>query len=106
MVVHDPVFLFYNDLGEEEQQHWASKLHLQSFISVRKPQTYEGHKYHPLTYLFCTNDQGMPLEVQKGMAEKSGIEYDSETCDAGHSPWLSRPEVVLGLIKKAAGESH
>ena len=103
-IVHDGARLFYNDLPEQEQKHWASKLHPQAVASFHKPLTYEGHKHHPATYLLCTDDQMLPLEIQKAFISSSGIEIATESCDAGHSPWLSQPNVVLDVIKKVAGE--
>ena len=99
----DTARVFYNDLPAEEANHWISKLNLQSLASFVKPSTGEDHKYHPAAYLFCTNDQAIPLEFQKKFASELNGEVLTETCDAGHSPFASQPDVVFGFIERISG---
>lgn len=37
-------------------------------------------------------------------ARAAGADITVERCKAGHSPFLSMPEVVVGLVRRAAGE--
>lgn len=91
---------FYSDLPEAEQEFWVSKLNRQSVLSSSKPLNYEGYKYHPATYLFCTKDMTLPLEAQKTLVEGLGVQVRHEFCDSGHSPFLTQPSKVLDLIEQ------
>ncbi len=98
-VVENPQLRFYHDLDKEGQQHWASELRSCPTVSHYAPLTYEAYKFHPVTYLFCEQDQMLPLFVQKLMVAGSGIEFNSESCTASHSPFLSQPTVVLRVVR-------
>lgn len=52
-------------------------------------------------FLCCAQDQVIPLEVQRQIAEMAGAEM--ETCDAGHMVILSQPERVVEFVREAAG---
>ena len=39
-----------------------------------------------------------------GSVCKNGKMDTEVVCDSGHSPWLTRVEDVVGLIRKAAGD--
>lgn len=99
----DPQRRFYNDLSASEQQHWASEM-LKSPASTQYTAiTHVAYLYHPVTYLFCENDQALPIELQRMMVEKvrsMGVQIEEESCKAGHSPYLSMPETVLEIASR------
>lgn len=102
-VMLEPARRFYNDLSKEEQDHWVSELKPCPAVAQTTPITQTAYLYHPVTYLFCENDQALPLAVQQSMvqkAEEKGVTIHKETCTAGHSPFLSQPEAVLNVAKK------
>jgi pimeloyl-ACP methyl ester carboxylesterase len=98
----DPEHRFYNDLPPDEQKHWTSELLKCPAKTQTTPITHAAYLYHPVTYLFCENDQAIPLFIQQSMVKKieetTGIAIQKETCDAGHSPFLSQPETLLKLV--------
>jgi hypothetical protein len=98
----EPGNRFYNDLSPDEQKHWISELVRCPTSTQVTPLTYEAFLYHPVTYLFCENDQGLPIFLQQAMVksieEQKGISIKRETCDSGHSPFLSQPETILKLV--------
>lgn len=97
----DPAPLFYHDLPEVEQKHWVSHLKPHPSVSQHSPLTYTAYKHHPVSYLYCTDDQAIPYELQKEMVRDSGIGVvDEHTCSASHSPFLSQPEAVLQVVQK------
>ena len=103
MTMVDPALRFYNDLPPPEQQHWISELLKSPRITNYTAVSHIAYLYHPVTYLFCENDQALPLEVQNMMVETIrglGVKIDVETCKAGHSPFLSMPEQVLEVVRK------
>lgn len=103
----EPEQRFYNDLPKEEQDHWTSELKPCPAIAQLTPITHAAYLHHPVTYLFCEKDEALPLSVQQMMVQKvsegTGITVETETCTAGHSPFLSKPEIDLNLIRKVTG---
>jgi len=90
---------FYNDLSSAEADHWVSLLKPHPAIAQMTELTNEGFRYVPCTYLYCENDGGLPIFVQKDMVEKIGVEVEEVTCAAGHSPYLSMPEKVAEVVE-------
>lgn len=100
----DPAHRLYNDMLSPEQAHWLSQLKPHCASAQLTPLTRAAYRYIPTWYLLCENDQALPLEVQKMMIKETGVEIRTESCSAGHSPYLSQPEVVVGLLNKVARE--
>jgi pimeloyl-ACP methyl ester carboxylesterase len=93
----------YNDLSKADRKHWVTELKPHPASAQLTPLTYLAYKHHPVTYLFCTDDQALPYGVQKTMvenAQEAGLEVQTETFNTSHSPFLSQPEIVLGAIEK------
>lgn len=103
-MILDPQRRFYHDLPPDEQAHWTSELIKCPAVAQLTPLTHTAYLYHPVTYLFCEDDQGLPLFLQQEMVKKveesTGITIKKQTCNAGHSPFLSQPETLLQLVKK------
>ena len=96
----EPERRFYNDLSPQAQDHWVSELRRHPYIAKMTPVTYVAYRYHPVTYLYCEDDEAIPLELQKMMVAGSGLDFQTESCTAGHSPFLSQPETVLGVVNR------
>ncbi|KAI4106269.1 MAG: hypothetical protein L6R37_002251 [Teloschistes peruensis] len=62
----------------------------------------------PLTYLICSNDQGIPEHLQKRMIAKTtdagGAKWRVWKCDAGHNPVASQPGTLCHVLRRIAGE--
>lgn len=101
--MEEPERHFYNDLSQREKDHWVSELRRHSAIALMTPLTYVAYRYHPVTYLYCENDEAIPLELQKKMVASSGLKFQIESCTAGHSPFLSQRETVLNVVEKMTG---
>ena len=97
----EPGRRFYNDLSPEEQEKWVRELRPQPAVAQQTPITYVSYQHYPVTYLFCEKDEALPFEVQKMMVGANGPHFKTETCTAGHSPFLSQPEAVLRTVQKA-----
>ena len=100
-----PEKIFYNDLDEKTAKEWTAKLRVMSHEVFSSEVTYAGWKHVPATYLYCEQDNAIPLFAQKGMVENSGVEWRTESFDASHSPFLSIPDKVVEAIRRAAGET-
>lgn len=100
----EPERRFYNDLPKEEQDLWVAELKPCPAIAQMTPITHAAYLHHPTTYLFCENDEALPIEVQKMMVDrvrqKEKINIDVDICTAGHSPFLSQPRAILQLVER------
>ena len=98
--MEDPSYRFYNDLSPEDQEKYTSLLTTVPTATQFAKTSYAAYKYYPCTYLFCENDQALPLYVQQMMVEVNGGQsMKTQSCDAGHSPYLSRTDLVLRLLE-------
>ena len=52
----------------------------------------------PTTYVVCERDNAIPVFAQEAMAARAGR---VERLDAGHSPFLSRPDELAEIILSA-----
>ena len=100
----DPAHHFYSDVLPAEQAHWISQLKPRCAAAQLTPLTRAVYRYVSTWYLLWENDQALPLEVQEMMIKGSGVEIRTESCSAGRSPYLSQPQVVVGLLRTVAGE--
>ncbi|KAL9615976.1 MAG: hypothetical protein Q9160_009100 [Pyrenula sp. 1 TL-2023] len=101
----EPDKKFYQDLADDEQQHWVSELIECPAIAQLTRITQAAYQDHPSTYLFCETDQALPIQVQQMMvqkAEEAGVSFQKETCTASHSPFLSQPDAILNAVQKIA----
>ena len=97
----NPERLFYHDLPPEQQKYWASQLKPQTAIAQKTPLTQVAYLDIPVSYLYCTDDQALPIAVQEAMVKQSGVKVQEFSCDAGHSPFLSQPDVFVDCIMKS-----
>jgi pimeloyl-ACP methyl ester carboxylesterase len=105
-----PGYYFYNDMSNSEATHWAELLRPQSWVAVTDGVvSYEPYAEIPAHYLFCSRDQALSIEGQKGMVAqaeaKSGKAFRTEELDCSHSPFLSLPEETAEFLRRSAGES-
>lgn len=101
----DPHYAFYNDVPKDVQDKWAARLKPHSFGVFSSPQTYEAWRDVPSSYIYCTQDNAIPITDQKMMVEKTaqGVDIKTVELDASHSPFLSMPETlaktIIGLVE-------
>ena len=99
----DPIPSLFNDFPADEAEKYAKALSWQPSTYVESIHIeYGAWKDIPSVYLYCTQDQAIPLEFQHQLAAMAGAE--TESCDAGHMVTLSQPERVVEFVKKAAAE--
>lgn len=96
-----PRDIFYNDLDDETAEHWIKKLQVHSWPTLSSKLTYAAYQHVPSAYLLCDADKAIPIQVQEGMASS----MTTERCSAGHSPFLSQPELTTAFIRRQAGEA-
>jgi hypothetical protein len=99
-MIQDADKLFYNDLSKEDQEHWLSELAPVPIATQLATLSYAAYQNFPSCYLYCSGDQGLTLDLQEMMVNGTGTTFETETCTASHSPFLSQPQVVLDIVKK------
>ncbi|KAL3443878.1 Alpha/beta hydrolase fold-1 [Aspergillus insuetus] len=106
LIFHDkPAALetLYNDFTPEmDPKGWASRLQTQSAASWAGELSYESYRDIPTTYLLCTRDRAIPIDIQRNFVGFAEGHISTVTCEAGHSPMISMPEVVIDVIIRAA----
>jgi hypothetical protein len=64
-------------------------------------------KVIPLSYLICEDDHAIPVAVQEAMVKACkdpGAPMETERIFTSDSPFLSKPDDVVGFLRRAAGE--
>jgi pimeloyl-ACP methyl ester carboxylesterase len=95
---------FYNDLPPDEIHEWVAKLQFQSQHSFEEPVEYTANDVKiPMTYLLCESDEVLPIQAQEAIVAAIPS-MKTRRCTAGHSPFLSQPEVVVDVVVEATRE--
>lgn len=102
----NPAEIFYNDLAPDEQQRQIERLETFSYQMYYQETTWAPYKEVPSSFVYCTKDNAIPLQVQQGMVKGSGADFLETTVEAGHSPFLSKVEEVVKAIEGAAESVH
>ena len=108
LIANQTDFKFYNDMPASEAEYWHSQLLPMAAATFETKSTYAAWKVIPVAYLLCEKDNALPLAFQQMMcdnARKAGGSVETESIDAGHSPFLSRPSEVVSWLRRLAGES-
>lgn len=103
-----PEEVFYDDLSADEAKKTADILLHHSYKCFATKLTYPAYKDIPTTYQYCKKDSALPIFAQEKMVEDAralGVQIDTDTFDASHSPFLSMPDAVIAACKRAAGGS-
>ena len=103
-----PATVFYDDLSEAEQERHVALLQPHKYETVLESEvSYAAWRFVECTYLLCKLDKAILYETQLKIVARArgkGISVKTEELEAGHSPFLSMPEVVVGCLRRAAGE--
>ncbi|KAJ2990411.1 hypothetical protein NUW58_g2963 [Xylaria curta] len=96
---------FYNDLPQDEAEKWQGKLLDQSHRSFEEPIEFSANEIKiPMTYLLCEADKAVPIRDQELMTGAVPA-VKTRRCTAGHSPFLSQPDLTADFIIEAARDS-
>ncbi|CAG7995474.1 unnamed protein product [Penicillium salamii] len=97
--------IFYHDMSPEEQQKAIAKLQPQPQKSFNEPAVHEPWHEMPSMFLFCDQDQALPLAVQENLA-KNLVDPVTYHVDGSHSAFLSVPEQVIDGLELALKEGQ
>ena len=87
---------FLQDCPPEDQAAGAEHLARQSLSVLQQPVRVAGWQQVSTTYLVCTDDRGTPPRAQREFARRADRVVE---IDAGHHPFLSRPDEVADLVE-------
>jgi pimeloyl-ACP methyl ester carboxylesterase len=87
--------LFLQDCDEEATEGALSRLTRQSAVPFTQPPRQVAWRSRPSTYIVCAEDLATPAAVQRARVQDGArvVEFD-----AGHHPFLSRPEAFAAAI--------
>lgn len=86
---------FLHDCDAALQRDALTRTAAQSLAVLEQPVRATVWQDVPSTYLVCAGDRGTPADRQREFARRAGRVVE---IDAGHHPFLSRPEVVRDLV--------
>ena len=97
--------IFYNDLEPSDAEYWSGLLIPNSdYLHKSHEAIYAGFKDVPVWYIKCTNDLAIvPAEQDMyiGIIRSVNKGVKVREIEAGHSPFLSKPEETVALIDEA-----
>ncbi|PYH82492.1 alpha/beta-hydrolase [Aspergillus uvarum CBS 121591] len=93
-----PTNIFYHDMTPDAQRQAIANLPCHPKPSFLEPAVHEPWREIPVFYLFCDQDQALPLAAQEAFAQTLGNPGRYHV-DGSHSAFLSLPEHVAdGLV--------
>lgn len=89
----------YNDCDAASIEWALARLGPQPLITFQQPPDAVAWRTRPSTYVVCADDETIHPELQRIMARRCSTSIEWPT---GHSPFLSRPELVVDLLRGLA----
>ncbi|TDZ71783.1 hypothetical protein CTRI78_v001767 [Colletotrichum trifolii] len=97
-----PEKIFYADVDPVLQAKAIAELSWQSKRVFSDPATYEPwNEGIEVMYFHCREDQAIPLATQEAMAAQFPAGYTTFYANTSHSPFLSRPDLVIEGVELA-----
>lgn len=96
----------FSDIPESDGLAWTAKMEDHSAISFHGELTYAAYKYIPSTFLLCEEDKVLPPAYQEKFIttiQDNGGNVARHTCALGHCPNISKPDIVVQVIRSSAG---
>jgi pimeloyl-ACP methyl ester carboxylesterase len=91
--------IFFGDCSQPDADRAAGQLCEERMGRPPRPPTGVAWRQLPSTYIICSKDKALSLTLQRRFAARATT---STTWEASHSPFLSRPQLVAGLIARLA----
>lgn len=90
----------FNDMSPDEQARWSKEATHASAVLFGTPSGYEPWANGiPCSYIFCSDDNALPLPFQRGMVQQLGPEPRTAALESGHCPFLSMPDELLNGLE-------
>jgi pimeloyl-ACP methyl ester carboxylesterase len=94
--------VFYNDVPDDLRATAIKLIHRFPSQVLGGKQVYAPWKHVAATYIICEDDLALTPPSQEWFAGQAGGKWTVERIKAGHSPFLSQPENLAGLVIRAA----
>jgi pimeloyl-ACP methyl ester carboxylesterase len=94
--VTTPEAVFYNGVDPQLTAQAVARLHLHSTSALTQPLSRAAWTELPSTYVVCEQDQAIPVFAQEAMSARADTVV---RLDAGHSPFLSQPAELAGVLR-------
>lgn len=91
-----PEEIFFNDVSDDAASAASARLAPQSMAAVKAPISAVAWRAVPTTYVICERDNAIPVPAQEMLAGRAD---NVARLDASHSPFLSQPDAVVGIIR-------
>jgi pimeloyl-ACP methyl ester carboxylesterase len=88
--------IFFGDCPPGDAAEAAARLRPASASSMSGVPLAD-HRRLPSSFVFCTQDQALPVVVQEAFA--STLSGPHESLPTSHSPFLSRPTALAGIVR-------
>jgi pimeloyl-ACP methyl ester carboxylesterase len=95
------VAALYNDCDRETAEWAIARLGPQPLVTLQQAPAAIAWRCRPSTYIVCADDQTVHPDLQRLLAKRCTATVEWNT---GHSPFLSQPNLVVGLLVGAARE--
>lgn len=110
LTVPDPHHTFFNDLPDLpalclSPYNVPQTLPRQSPQLFKKRASYEAWRHIPSVFISPQQDNAIPLSDTRRMIEDAEGVVAVIECEGSHCPWLSVPELVMEVVREAAGEN-
>jgi pimeloyl-ACP methyl ester carboxylesterase len=92
---------FYLDCDPAEADAALARLRPMAFACFTTPVTKSPRRDRESTYVVCTEDRAIHPELQHALAARCTTSVEWPT---SHSPFVSRPELVVDLLAELAGQ--
>lgn len=96
--VTTPMNVFYNDVEAVTARCAVAQLGYQSYASMSQQLTETVWRTIPSTYVICEADNAIPVAARDAMAGRAD---DVARLRTSHSPFLSQPAALAGLIRRS-----
>ncbi|KAM0254980.1 hypothetical protein ACHAQJ_006208 [Trichoderma viride] len=99
---------FYSDCSAEVAARVTATLKGQSVVAFQtapsaigwQEKAYDGRR----GYIRCSQDIALPINFQDQLIARSGVDWVVRTCDSSHSPYLSMPDELTGVVAEMVAE--
>ncbi|KZM24977.1 uncharacterized protein EKO05_0009470 [Ascochyta rabiei] len=106
LAAYPPSLTFYNLLNASAAEYWTSQLLPSSFKALNATGTYVPYNGRFRTlYVVGEHDNCVGPAFAQGYIDQEGAEFEVEVIDGDHVPMLSRPELVVNVIRRFAEET-
>jgi pimeloyl-ACP methyl ester carboxylesterase len=89
----------FHDVEPDVAARAAARLDAHRLAALQQPVTAAGWRERPASYVMCSADRALALPIQRLLADRTGERFELRS---GHSPFLSMPARLAGILAAVA----